>query len=258
MTDQKRDPESSQTAPTLLPGPLPGIAELSGLLSSPHDESLLTLGGTALAPSCPASLSTAVCDVQPVSLDDIKPGSRIDDFEIISLLGRGAFGAVYLARQISLERQVALKVTAWQGGEGRKMARLEHENIVQVFSETAFDSRTRLLCMQYVSGPTLQAVLDELAGDLPAERSGQKLLRRGRSARATAGGIRSGRHAKPRIAGRTRLGRDRLLDRSPPGRGPGLRPQPRGDPSRHQAGQHHAQPVWASPAGRFQPGVSAA
>ena len=71
---------------------------------------------------------------------------------------------------------MALKVTAWQGGEGRKMARLEHENIVQVFSETAFDSRTRLLCMQYVSGPTLQAVLDELAEYLPAERSGQKLL----------------------------------------------------------------------------------
>ena len=62
------------------------------------------------------------------------------------------------------------------GGEGRKMARLEHENIVQVFSETAFDSRTRLLCMQYVSGPTLQAVLDELAEHPPAERSGQKLL----------------------------------------------------------------------------------
>ena len=129
------------------------------------------------APSCPAPLATAFSDVKPVSIDDIKPGTRIDDFEIINLLGRGAFGAVYLARQISLERQVALKITRdGKGGEGRKMARLEHENIVQVFSETAFDSRTRLLCMQYVSGSTLQAVLDELAEYLPAERSGQKLL----------------------------------------------------------------------------------
>ena len=39
------------------------------------------------------------------------------------------------ARQISLDRQVALKVTLWQGSEGRKMAQLEHEHIVQVFSE---------------------------------------------------------------------------------------------------------------------------
>ena len=155
-------------------GPTLAIAQLSGLLSLPQGESMVEPGGTGLAPSCPAVLATAFSD-KLISIDDVKPGTRIDDFEIISLLGRGAFGAVYLARQISLERQVALKITAWQGGEGRKMARLEHENIVQVFSETVFDSRTRLLCMQYVSGPTLQAVLDELA-DLPAAGSGQRLL----------------------------------------------------------------------------------
>ncbi|MEI8371530.1 MAG: serine/threonine-protein kinase [Planctomycetota bacterium] len=174
MTDPKRDPESSP--PCLVKGAGPSTAELSGLHSSPNDKSLVDIDGTAFAPSCPTPLSTALSDVKPVSIDDIKQGTRIDDFEIISLLGRGAFGAVYLARQVSLERQVALKVTAWQGGEGRKMARLEHENIVRVFSETAYDSRTRLLCMQYVSGPTLQAVLDELAEHLPTERSGQKLL----------------------------------------------------------------------------------
>ena len=176
MTDRQRDLENYQTAPTLVNDAVPRIVELPGLLSAPQDESLAKIDGTALAPSCPAPLATAISDVKPISLDDIKPGSRIDDFEVIGLLGRGAFGAVYLARQVSLERHVALKVTAWQGGEGRKMARLEHENIVQVFSETAFDSRTRLLCMQYVSGPTLQAVLDELAECLPSERNGRKLL----------------------------------------------------------------------------------
>jgi len=175
MTDQKRDPETSPP-PSLLEGRAAGIAQLAGLLSSPQDESLVDIEGTGLAPSCPAPLATVVSDVKPLAIDDVVPGSRIDDFEIVSLLGRGAFGAVYLARQISLERQVALKITAWQGGEGRKMARLEHENIVQVFSETALDSRTRLLCMQYVAGTTLQAVLDELADCSPGEKSGQKLL----------------------------------------------------------------------------------
>src|SRR4029079_3757809 len=47
------------------------------------------------------------------------PGARVDDFEIVRMLGRGAFGIVYLARQISLDRQVALKVSADRGSEGR-------------------------------------------------------------------------------------------------------------------------------------------
>jgi len=147
-----------------------------GLLSLPHDESLIDNGATALAPSCPAAIATAASDVKPLELDDLSPGARIDDFEIIHLLGRGSFGAVYLARQLSLDRHVALKITAWQGGEGRKMARLEHENIVQVFSETMVDRETRLLCMQYVAGATLQELLDELAGMPAAERSGQLML----------------------------------------------------------------------------------
>ena len=176
MTEQQRNPENPQMRTTLVRGPAAHAAGAPGLLSSAGDESLVDGSGTALAPSCPPPLTTASCNVQPAPPGDLGPGARIDDFEIISLLGRGAFGAVYLARQVSLDRQVALKVTAWQGGEGRKMARLEHENIVQVFSETAFDGRTRLLCMQYVCRPDLQAVLDELAEFLPAERSGQKLL----------------------------------------------------------------------------------
>jgi serine/threonine protein kinase len=164
MTDLNLGTQRSPPAPTL------------GLLSSPEDESLVNDSGTALAPSCPAPVATAISDVKPVALDDLAPGDRVDDFEIVSLLGRGAFGAVYLARQLSLDRQVALKITAWQGGEGRKMARLEHENIVQVFSETAYGSDARLLCMQYVAGATLQEVLDDMSTVPPAARTGQKLL----------------------------------------------------------------------------------
>ena len=74
----------------------------------------------------------AARDQTPMAL---LPGAKVDDFEIVRLLGRGAFGHVYLARQITLDRLVALKISANRGSEGRTMARLEHQHIVQVFSE---------------------------------------------------------------------------------------------------------------------------
>ena len=87
-------------------------------------------------------------------------GSQLNDFEIVAVLGEGAFGVVYLARQLSLARSVALKVTYRIGSEARTMARLEHDHIVQVFSETVDAARNlRLLCMQYVPGTTLGKII---------------------------------------------------------------------------------------------------
>jgi serine/threonine protein kinase len=99
------------------------------------------------------------------------PGARVDDFEIVRMLGRGAFGHVYLARQLSLDRLVALKVSANRGSEGRTMARLEHQHIVQVFSETVDkDFNQRLLCMQLVPGIGLEKLIDALH----AKRAGNR------------------------------------------------------------------------------------
>jgi len=98
------------------------------------------------------------------------PGQRLDDFELLQILGEGAFGRVYLAKQISLGRQVALKVVANRGNEARTMASLEHDHIIRVFAETVHDD-LRLLCMQYVPGTNLDAIVRLLDQSLPsAER----------------------------------------------------------------------------------------
>jgi serine/threonine protein kinase len=113
----------------------------------------------------------AARDKTPMTL---LPGAKVDDFEIVRLLGRGAFGHVYLARQVSLDRLVALKISANRGSEGRTMARLEHQHIVQVFSETVDrDFNQRLLCMQLVPGIGLDKLIGLLHDkqQLPAPRS---------------------------------------------------------------------------------------
>ncbi len=87
-------------------------------------------------------------------------GEVIADFEIREKLGEGAFATVYRARQISLGRDVALKVSRNMGHEAQTMANLEHANIVQVFSESIDDKRNvRYLCMQFVPGLTLEAII---------------------------------------------------------------------------------------------------
>lgn len=143
---------------------------------SPSEEAGEDLSVTAFAPSF-ATPQSPRSSRRVVAIEVLEPGSRIDDFEIVTVLGRGAFGCVYLARQMSLNRNVALKISMNEGNEGRTMAQLEHENIVQVFSESlSHDGSLRLLCMQYVPGTTLDAVIRGMHGDKSRGWSGDSIL----------------------------------------------------------------------------------
>jgi serine/threonine protein kinase len=106
-----------------------------------------------------------------------RPGQRLDDFELLSVLGAGSFAKVYLAQQVSLGRQVALKVSRNRGQEARTLASLEHDHIVRVFSEVVDrEHDLRLLCMQYVPGTTLEKVIESLAGRRQAGWAGRDFL----------------------------------------------------------------------------------
>jgi serine/threonine protein kinase len=107
----------------------------------------------------------------------LPPGEKVDDFEIVRLLGRGAFGHVYLARQISLDREVALKISANRGSEGRTMARMEHAHIVQVFSEKVDEATDqRLLCMQLVPGVGLEKIIGAIGMQMRVSQSLSEML----------------------------------------------------------------------------------
>ena len=63
---------------------------------------------------------------------------EIPDFRLTDVLGRGGMGTVYLAEQVSLGREVALKVVRRSAvgiaDEARTVAQLHHPNIVQVYA----------------------------------------------------------------------------------------------------------------------------
>jgi serine/threonine protein kinase len=104
-------------------------------------------------------------------------GQTVDDFDLLSPLGKGAFAMVFRARQRSMQRVVALKITRDRSLEPQTLAQLEHPHIVRVFDQRQLpDQKLRLLYMQYVPGGTLQSVIAHVRNVPPAARTGATLV----------------------------------------------------------------------------------
>jgi len=104
---------------------------------------------------------------------------RLGDFELIRELGRGGMGVVYEARQVSLNRKVALKVLKAGLGlttqavmrfrrEAASAARLHHTNIVPIYA-IGEQQEHHFYAMELIAGPSLDKVIERL----PKERGQQ-------------------------------------------------------------------------------------
>jgi serine/threonine protein kinase len=100
--------------------------------------------------------------------------------EIEAPLGRGGMGAVYLARQVSLDREVAVKVLAGELAddplflerlerEARLMARLRHPNIVAVHDFQKLEDGSAAIVMEFIEGGSLREKLRLHPNGLPAD-----------------------------------------------------------------------------------------
>ncbi|MGE5336134.1 MAG: serine/threonine-protein kinase [Nitrososphaerota archaeon] len=107
-------------------------------------------------------------------------GDRVGDYEILSVAGTGGMGVVYKARQLSLERDVALKVIRDEIAgeseyrerflrEARLAASVDHPHVVTVYDVGNKDGRLYLV-MQWIEGSTLKEQL-QTSGRLSPERA---------------------------------------------------------------------------------------
>lgn len=106
-------------------------------------------------------------------------GRTLGDFEILAELGRGAMGVVYKARQVSLNRIVAMKVLPPQftydesyvarfKREARSAARLEHPAIISIY-EVGERESFHYIIMRYIEGETLRDIMQR-EGQMPLQR----------------------------------------------------------------------------------------
>ena len=100
---------------------------------------------------------------------EIASGVVIGGFEIKGLIGKGGMGEVYLARQVSMDRDIALKILPAHLTrdkslverflkEVRNSAQLDHPNIVTAYA-AGEDDGIYYMAMTYIRGENLDAIL---------------------------------------------------------------------------------------------------
>jgi len=108
----------------------------------------------------------------PHSIREPAPGEVIGDFKIIREIGRGGMGVIFEAEQLSLHRQVALKVLypALSSSvrtlrrfhrESEAVAKIKHNNIIPVWAVGA-SRGLNYFAMRYLPGPNLAELIEEL------------------------------------------------------------------------------------------------
>ncbi len=110
----------------------------------------------------------------------LKPGDRLHNYEILSQLGEGGMGEVWLARDIHLDREVAIKCLNPQltadpqfaerfRAEARIQAKLTHTNIVGLYAFFE-DGGNYFMVLEYARGITLRELINR-TGPIPEKRA---------------------------------------------------------------------------------------
>lgn len=105
---------------------------------------------------------------------------NIQGYSLLNKIGSGGLGVVFLAKQISMKRTVAIKILheKWANDEefkfrflreARVMGRLSHQNLIQVH-DVGKESNNYYFSMEYVEGPTVEDLIRQ-KGTLSTEEA---------------------------------------------------------------------------------------
>src|SRR5262245_4944868 len=114
-------------------------------------------------------------DIPLIPKMTVVAGTKFDRYEIISPLGAGGMGEAYLARDIRLERKVALKLLLDERTrddqrllrfeqEARAASALNHPNIITIYEIGDYGS-THFIATEFIEGLTLRKILSD--GKMP-------------------------------------------------------------------------------------------
>lgn len=102
----------------------------------------------------------------------LSPGTKILSYSIISQIGEGGMGSVFLAEHVSLGRKAAIKMLLPElarnrqirerfVNEAKTLSLLNHQNIVTLYDYTEIDGNL-FLVMEYVEGTNLDVIIERL------------------------------------------------------------------------------------------------
>ena len=150
------------------------VAEMRRLLSRVKAEPVSPSGLDRIIEKSMSDIPKSISDIL---VDEYGPapgppsGRTIGDFEVLATIGRGGMGVVYLARQLSLGRLVALKTLpaflarnevalARFQREIRILGQCEHPNIVKILAHGTTEDHEPYYVMEYVPGCDFSALCD--------------------------------------------------------------------------------------------------
>jgi serine/threonine protein kinase len=143
------------------------------LMSPDDDDDISAIGRAMLGESASSDLGSSNFAGTWIPPSPAKLQETLSGYDILSIIGRGGMGAVYMGRQRSLERPVAIKILAGtlavaEGdhsfaerfkNEARAMAKLSHPGIVSIFDFGETPDGLLYIVMEYINGTDVSRMI---------------------------------------------------------------------------------------------------